>query len=70
MSIAVGIAATLKIAPFILSQEIIGLHQLNQGSLRLEDNEPQGSSFILSLPLSEKKAEEAADIVEAHSQCQ
>ncbi len=28
----------------------------------------QGSSFILSLPLNEKKAEEAADIVEVHSE--
>ena len=44
------------------------LAEAHQGSLRLEDNEPQGSSFILSLPLSEKKAEEAADIVEVHSE--
>ena len=28
------------------------LAEAHQGSLRLEDNEPQGSSFILSLPLS------------------
>ena len=44
------------------------LAEAHQGSLRPEDNEPQGSSFILSLPLSEKKAEEAADIVEVHSE--
>ena len=44
------------------------LAEAHQGSLRLEDNEPQGSSFILSLPLNEKKAEEAADIVEVHSE--
>ena len=44
------------------------LAEAHQGSLRLEDNEPQGSSFILSLPLNEKKAEEATDIVEVHSE--
>ena len=56
MSIAVGIAATLKIAPFILSQEIIGLHQLNQSSLRL------GRDIVSGLMLQ--------TIGLAHSQCQ
>ena len=44
------------------------LAEAHQGSLRLEDNEPQGSSFVLSLPLNKEAVEETTDIVEVHSE--
>lgn len=42
------------------------LTEAHHGSLRLEDNKPEGSSFILSLPLNEEAVEEAADRMEVY----
>lgn len=44
------------------------LAEAHHGSLRLEDNNRGGSSFILSLPLEELKTEEILDVIDVPSE--